>query len=1457
MPWIRKFLTIFFGLKWLLREARSCGMVSVTPCKKTIFNNTEMDREQKTAWKSVPLHQIPNGTPLKELHKLPCVSASIQQKNTNLKPPDTFPIISLKAKKNHQVTRQLQSTVLENEGMFHVIPPDTLFESKSIVELNQSYVKSHLNPIGSTLIKQIVSESPAKMFQKMKDKLHCDHLQITENHHLQTPPKKSFGLNGAVASVNGRVIENTFSVPTLPVGCQSSPKKDHAPVMQQSPAKIFLQMKQGNQCASLASVKLSEYKVGFLHSNQHGATFSISSMSNKQPTESIEAPQKSTRISSVDNTVKKTENWNATYLKEDTDNGNEGDNEMSQDVGLNSVSTDNQTNCKRSAIQDFTDVRASSLQKIVHPDSEKMQTRSKHSEKENNDIQECKNLCNILLTSPKINIPRRQEVAESKPEDVDGLKTKTEKRITLTKWIIQQIKGSNEICVEGKRDTDGVYWHSNVIAERIKQTEVKSITGSIYVLKGPLDYVAMKNQGFSNSILKHFFLGFPLDWKEYVEEFFKRREKGCHSNTRGTKDASIQKLPSVKSRNLQDDAVLSHDIAKTQLTAKKKRTKESKIDNEITISTETSIQRCTLTSRSGRCIKAPLEYWRGQRLVIDNTLNVTINEGGTDYLNTSAQNNVEKTNVRDGNYLRTSNQQRKRKSSTEDLNKKRKRYPVLKMERGSKHRKKGSEKSNNQPVKCITRNQTRKQLSREAASSTGGSSLNTTTGKPTDRKYGDLNPTVVMTPICDPRALSNKTVKLNELYDANMKRKKGKTLAIVKMVNPAEIEDTSDSDIFENKSNRRCRKAKHPYELRNRRIKSSGLSDNAESKRNKERNMYVAEVSNSSAIEDTNDTDNLEDKSNWKPMKVKQHDSYKLRKRTIKSSGLLGNAESKRNKERNMSVAEMSSLSEIKDTNDNDNFEDQSDGPTELKHSSPSIKKLVESRQSEDESLETSESVKIKIKRKVRSANDKRCISKRNQIAVNKHIISTTCNSECTNSIEPQSETPLVQLKHVSPMITKDCILSETLTSSSSIPINKEIRKNNTEELSSDNFCSPRRQKVTRVQKFQTPFRPKTDRQKKGLHNGYADVTTTTRSKYSSKLNAKVQKSLSHPIKESELSHHNVGTSALKCNQHSSQRETKNQFNRFLSSDVSETEINKTDVIVKEKTKLPNKKTVPRKLLATDVHPESNSRSNQKKQAKQFIALHSLDSETELWTKKELRCLHRTVSALPKNKHGFWEEVAASVGTHSAEACQQKYLSDHQLKLSKRPNVKQKKNSTSNKNKQEEPVKIIARVGTLKRKQQVRSFLEHLPKEDHEDLFSDTVFQQKQIKLPSFPSSQEDDDDDDFMLQTNPTTPTSVIFPLAKTPQWNHISPRMLGPTNSANNDKYVFQLQKKCKMKNWSKVSKRSKPELCMSPTRSKSPHLIEGAQKSNIGKIFKNREDAQSDDDTEDEDYYFSVTE
>ncbi|XP_072347220.1 mis18-binding protein 1 isoform X2 [Scyliorhinus torazame] len=1302
-----------------------------TPRKTKVFNNTEMDREQKTPWKAVPLHQIPNGTPLKELNKLQCDSANTLQENINPKPPAT--LISLKNVRNPQMNGQLQSTALEKEGMFPVIPLE-LSEiigsdsSSTPVNLNQNYAESHLNPIGSKLIKQVVSESPAEMFQRMKGKLHRDHLQIPENRRLQTPQKTTFDLNGpvqfSVASVNGCVLGNTFSVPTLPTGCQFSQRKNHVPVMQQTPAKTFLQMKQEielcNQHTPLASVKISEHKVGLLHSNQHGATVLMPRVSNElitcQPRENIEAPQKSARISTIDSTAKKPENWNAVPMKEDTDNGNDGDDERSQDTALNtanSVSTVNYTNSTRSEIQNITDLSASSLKMFVHPDIRKMQARYKHSEKTNKGIEECKDLCTILLTSPKINIPRRRglEVVKSKSDHVDGLESKSEKTITLTKWIIQQIKSSNEICVEGKRDADGVYWHSNVIAERIEQTEVKSITGSIYVLKGPLDYVAMKNEGFSDKFLKHFFYGFPLDWKEYIEEFLEsRREKSNNANTRKTKDARIQKLPSVKSSKSRDDTALAGSIGGTQSTkyqlakarnsTKKERTIKSKIE------TETSIQSSTQTSRSGRYIKPPLEYWRGQRLIVDNTLNVTVIEGGTNYLTSNTPN--AKMNARNEDSLRTSNRQNKRITSTEGLNKRQNRNSDLKMERDGKKTKRADEKSNNRPVEYITRNQTCKQLSGQAASSTDEYTSNKRTKKSINRKHGTLNPTVSVTPICDPFVLLNKTVKLNELHSAHITKSKGRTLATVDMVIPSEVEDTND--IFESKSMEA--KLRDPYKFRNGLIKSNKSLDNAEN-RNKRRNMSMAEMSNSSVI--TSEDDIFENETN-RPMEAKLRDPYKLRSRTLKSSESLCNVQSKRNEGRNMSSAEISNSSEAEDTSDNDRFEHMSKRrPTEANHSSKSIKKPIKLSQSEDESLETSESIKINIKRKMRSLNHKRYANRQNQARVNKQNNSTADNIDCSTVTELHSEEFSVQLKQTTSLINNDCILSEILTSSNSILTNKEIRENNTEEFSLNNLC-PGGQKTTSIRNLQISRHRKTDKSKKGSYTGSAEVTTTS--------------GLQHPINKAELDDYNVGSSILKCNQSASQRKPRNQFNRFLSSvtDVSDAEINETEVVMEDEPKCSNTKTLIREISGTDFDPELYSRPSQEKQLKQPKWLHSLDTEAEFWTKKELRFLHSSVAALPKHKPGFWEAVAATVGTRSAEACQQKYTSEHQLKLSKKPDVKQKKKCSSNENKKEEPVKIVARIGTLKRKQQVRSFMEHLAKDDHEDLFNDTVLQHKRIK---------------------------------------------------------------------------------------------------------------------------------
>nr|XP_014341974.1 PREDICTED: mis18-binding protein 1 isoform X2 [Latimeria chalumnae] len=242
------------------------------------------------------------------------------------------------------------------------------------------------------------------------------------------------------------------------------------------------------------------------------------------------------------------------------------------------------------------------------------------------------------------------------------------------------------------------------------------------------------------------------------------------------------------------------------------------------------------------------------------------------------------------------------------------------------------------------------------------------------------------------------------------------------------------------------------------------------------------------------------------------------------------------------------------------------------------------------------------------------------------------------------------------------------------------------------------------------------------------------------------------------------------------------------------------------------------------------------------------------WTVKELDSLHRAVASFPKHKSGFWLDVAMTVGTHSAMECQQKYIEEHQAKGSKEISSK-KKHRTSEKNKKDKsPVKISAGVGTLKRKQQMWDFLDQMPKDDHDDIFSTSPFQSKKIKLPTFRGSQEDDV---FQLpETNPITPPSAVFPLVKTPQCNHISPGMLGSINRNNNDRYVYKLQKGRKggsLKTWANVKVKSSSTDFVTPSVKRTLPSHKGSTETSvIGKLFKPEEPVTSEE--EDEDYYFS---
>ncbi|KFO29747.1 Mis18-binding protein 1 [Fukomys damarensis] len=259
---------------------------------------------------------------------------------------------------------------------------------------------------------------------------------------------------------------------------------------------------------------------------------------------------------------------------------------------------------------------------------------------------------------------------------------------------------------------------------------------------------------------------------------------------------------------------------------------------------------------------------------------------------------------------------------------------------------------------------------------------------------------------------------------------------------------------------------------------------------------------------------------------------------------------------------------------------------------------------------------------------------------------------------------------------------------------------------------------------------------------------------------------------------------------------------------------------------------------------------------------HSLDclpgiNQGEEWNEKELQKLHCAFASLPKHKPGFWSDVALVVGSRTAKECQKKYMEDPRGKQSQKNTTKRKQanpkgqyGDTDSAN-TTKTIQITAKVGTLKRKQQMRDFLEQMPKDDHDDFFSATPLRNQRVLLPSFWDSQ---DGDDILpaMDRNPATP-SVTFPLAKTPQCQHVSPGMLASIKRNDCDKYVSRIQKNHKSNGgivWGNIKKKKVETVSSSPTRKTLFHRDLG-ENSGIGKLFTN---AMESLDEEEKDYYFS---
>ncbi|XP_049595372.1 mis18-binding protein 1 isoform X2 [Syngnathus scovelli] len=201
--------------------------------------------------------------------------------------------------------------------------------------------------------------------------------------------------------------------------------------------------------------------------------------------------------------------------------------------------------------------------------------------------------------------------------------------------------------------------------------------------------------------------------------------------------------------------------------------------------------------------------------------------------------------------------------------------------------------------------------------------------------------------------------------------------------------------------------------------------------------------------------------------------------------------------------------------------------------------------------------------------------------------------------------------------------------------------------------------------------------------------------------------------------------------------------------------------------------------------PAKLTQSNKKVSPRSTVSPQGQDEDQ--WTQDEEAKLQQALSRcfLSSPTAFCWEKVATMVGTRSAEEC---YYKDMALRGCQVPGSSTRKKQK----KKAEPPKptdcpvISAGIGTFKRKQQVRQFLETMPRENTDDAFS--APHNEGFKFPPLCL----DGSQDFHLE--PVTPSTLHFSQAKTPRCRHASPGAVHSSNMLYGDQLVFNLQKAIK---------------------------------------------------------------
>uniref|UniRef100_A0A8C4R7A7 SANTA domain-containing protein n=1 Tax=Eptatretus burgeri TaxID=7764 RepID=A0A8C4R7A7_EPTBU len=185
----------------------------------------------------------------------------------------------------------------------------------------------------------------------------------------------------------------------------------------------------------------------------------------------------------------------------------------------------------------------------------------------------------------------------------------------------------------------------------------------------------------------------------------------------------------------------------------------------------------------------------------------------------------------------------------------------------------------------------------------------------------------------------------------------------------------------------------------------------------------------------------------------------------------------------------------------------------------------------------------------------------------------------------------------------------------------------------------------------------------------------------------------------------------------------------------------------------------------------------------------------------------RAVQAVPTDVPEYWEQVASLVNGRTAKECQQNFVCKAKSPKKKKPRLpKSTKKMTSRGTEKVKMVQITARAGTLKRKHEVREFLNSLHREDCDDPFDSSttpVPKSKKFVVSHLQQLKQKDKSDVLMLKSpfekNSTTPD---FQHHITPNCSYISPGMLYVPDRKVTDHYVYRLENRKARSQWCNIN-------------------------------------------------------